>query len=113
MRIGELARRTGVSVRSLRHYEKTGLLPGRRLANGYRSFGPEAVDRVRKIQLLLSTGFSLADIDALLPCFEEGFAAPLCDRARERYRERLEEIDRRIDALEEVRSRIVQLMTTD
>lgn len=110
MRIGELGRETGVSVRCLRHYEKSGLLQGGRLENGYRSFGFDAIERVRKIRLLLSTGFSLADITALLPCFEDTFRGNVCETARERYRERLQAIERQIGALKEVRARILGIL---
>jgi DNA-binding transcriptional MerR regulator len=111
MRIGELANQTGASVRSLRHYEKVGLLRCRRLTNGYRSFDAEAVGRVRLIRLLLSTGLSVADIDMLSSCFgrrpQEG---ELCRAARERYRQKLEEIDRQVGILQEVRTRIMKLI---
>jgi DNA-binding transcriptional MerR regulator len=110
MRIGDLARQTGVSVRCLRHYEKNGLLPVRRLENRYRSFGPDAIERVRRIRLLLSTGFSLADMAALLPCLEDTFGGEICETARDRYRERLQTIDRQIGVLREVRTRILRIL---
>ncbi|HEY8454664.1 MAG TPA: MerR family DNA-binding transcriptional regulator [Actinopolymorphaceae bacterium] len=56
MRIGELARRTGVSVRALRYYEEQGLLSADRSPNGYREYDESAVDRVDQIQLLYSAG---------------------------------------------------------
>jgi len=46
MRISEVARRTGVSIRSLRYYEQKRLLCARRLSNGYRDLDEEAVKRV-------------------------------------------------------------------
>ena len=111
MKIGELSNQTGVSVRSLRHYEKTGLLRCRRLTNGYRCFDPEALDRVRQIRLLLSTGLSIADITMLLSCFDEQLpGAALCRQARDRYRQKLNVIDRQIGMLQEVRARIMKLI---
>ena len=49
MRIGELARRTGVSRRSLRYYEQHGLLHARRGGNDWREYDEPAVDRVRAL----------------------------------------------------------------
>jgi DNA-binding transcriptional MerR regulator len=49
MRIGELARRTGASGRSLRYYESRSLLTSRRMANGYRDFEDDQVALVRTI----------------------------------------------------------------
>ncbi|MFD9283808.1 MerR family DNA-binding transcriptional regulator [Streptomyces mirabilis] len=43
MRVGELARRTGVTVRALRYYEAAGLVVPRRLTNGYRDYAPTAL----------------------------------------------------------------------
>src|SRR5688572_2880014 len=52
MRIGELAKRTGVSERSLRYYEKQGLLTAERTLGGHRDYPDGAVDRVIRIQEL-------------------------------------------------------------
>lgn len=68
VRIGELSRRSGVSIRALRYYEEQGLLPARRHANGYRSYDDGAVARVGQIQLLFSAGLCSGKIVELLPC---------------------------------------------
>src|SRR5680860_401426 len=68
MRVGELARRTGASERSLRHYEKRGLLNPTRSSNGYRDYDQETVSRVTVIRTLLQAGLSTHTIAQLLPC---------------------------------------------
>jgi DNA-binding transcriptional MerR regulator len=68
MRIGELARATGVSTRSLRYYEEQGLLPSERLTNGYREYGEQAVRQVAFIQDLYRAGLSSAIVREILPC---------------------------------------------
>ncbi|GAB3241929.1 MerR family transcriptional regulator [Kineosporia babensis] len=68
MRIGELAQRTGASVRSLRHYEANGLLSAERRSNGYREFPDCAVETVARIRALLAAGLPLAAIEQVLPC---------------------------------------------
>ena len=60
--IGQLSARTGASHRSLRHYEAQGLLTPDRGANGYRSYGEEAVEIVRRIKSLLALGLSLRTV---------------------------------------------------
>jgi DNA-binding transcriptional MerR regulator len=67
MLIGELATRTSVSTRALRHYEKLGMLQSRRGENGYRNYGEESVEWVKSIQFLLSSGLNLATIAQILP----------------------------------------------
>jgi MerR family regulatory protein len=56
MRISEVSRRTGVSIRSLRYYEQKRLLCARRLSNGYRDLDEEAVTRVQTIRMYLGPG---------------------------------------------------------
>lgn len=68
MRIGELARATGVSTRSLRYYEEQGLLPASRRANGYRDYGEQAVQVVAFIQDLYRAGLPSEVIRRILPC---------------------------------------------
>ncbi len=72
MRIGELARQSGVSVRALRYYEEQGLLESGRTPGGQREFEDSAVDRVRFFQTLYAAGLSSRRIAELLPCIDTG-----------------------------------------
>jgi MerR family copper efflux transcriptional regulator len=66
LRVGDLARQTGKSVRAIRLYDELGLLqPVTRSSGGFRLFGPEAVERVRWIDLLHGLGFSLQEMKEL------------------------------------------------
>lgn len=91
LRIGELARRTGVSVRSLRYYEARGLLEAQRTGGGQRSYQGDAVDRVLLIQQLFAAGLSSADIAELLPCMRTGRTTTAMVQRLERERARMEE----------------------
>lgn len=76
MRIGELARRTAVSERSLRYYEAQGLLAARRTAGGQRDFPETSVDRVVLIQHLFAAGLCSSKVAELLPCLRDEDAGP-------------------------------------
>ncbi|ADG79063.1 Transcriptional regulator, MerR family OS=Tsukamurella paurometabola (strain ATCC 8368 / DSM/ CCUG 35730 / CIP 100753 / JCM 10117 / KCTC 9821 / NBRC 16120/ NCIMB 702349 / NCTC 13040) OX=521096 GN=Tpau_2458 PE=4 SV=1 [Tsukamurella paurometabola] len=76
MRIGELANRTGVSVRSLRYYEERELLLATRTPSGQREYPEAAVDRVIRIQELFAAGLSSAVIAQLLPCIHDVDGTP-------------------------------------
>ena len=68
MRISEVSRRTGVSIRSLRYYEQKRLLCARRLENGYRDLDEEAIKRVQTIQMYLGLGLTTEQIEEILDC---------------------------------------------
>jgi DNA-binding transcriptional MerR regulator len=105
MRSGELAKAAGVSVDTLRHYEKKGLLaPPHRGPNGYRSYGPAALHRVRVIQRALDMGFTLDDLACVLRQRDAG-GAP-CGQVRAIAAQRLEELESRIAALLELRNEL-------
>lgn len=75
-KVGELARRTGLTVRSLHHYHQIGLLrPSARSDAGYRLYTAEDVERLYRIIALRQLGLSLDDIGAAL----SGPEAPLQD----------------------------------
>jgi DNA-binding transcriptional MerR regulator len=76
MRIGELATKTGVSVRALRYYEEQGLLTSERSESGQRHYSEHASDRVRMIQQLYAAGISSTAILEMLPCIATGVASP-------------------------------------
>ncbi|MEH6564723.1 MAG: MerR family transcriptional regulator [Halopseudomonas sp.] len=68
MKIGELAEQTGLAPSRIRFYERIGLLKTvRRLANGYRSYPPEAVTALGMITAAQKAGFSLDELRTLLP----------------------------------------------
>ncbi|MGX4652237.1 MerR family transcriptional regulator [Micromonospora sp. SCSIO 07396] len=98
MRIGELARRAGVSTRALRYYEEQGLLRPERRPSGYRDYGEQALATVRRIQLLLSAGLGTAVIAEILPCVPDDTTvlAPTCPEL--------------LDGLAEERARITAAM---
>ena len=75
MRIGDVARLSGASVRSLRYYEEQGLLHAVRTASGQRTYDDAAVERVRMLRRLYTAGLTSTTIAALLPCVDSPSAA--------------------------------------
>jgi MerR family transcriptional regulator, copper efflux regulator len=75
MRISQLAKACGVPASTLRFYESTGLLPADRTPAGYRTYGPDAVDRLRFIGTAKHLGLSLTEIGELLHVWESGTCA--------------------------------------
>lgn len=66
--IGELAEAAGVAVDTVRFYERRGLLPAPpRTVSGYRQYDDGALDRLRFILRAKGLGFTLAQIDGLMP----------------------------------------------
>ena len=66
-KIGDLAKRTGVSIRTLHHYDEIGLLtPSHRTPAGHRLYGAEEVRRLQQILSLRQLGFSLGEVRDLL-----------------------------------------------
>ncbi|HKG21703.1 MAG TPA: heavy metal-responsive transcriptional regulator [Blastocatellia bacterium] len=67
MRIGQLAKETGVTVQAIRFYERRGLLKNpARLGSGYRSYSADAVQRIRFIKRSQELGYTLVEIARLL-----------------------------------------------
>ncbi|MEV8637216.1 MerR family transcriptional regulator [Streptosporangium sp. NPDC051023] len=100
MRIGELARRAGVSTRSLRYYEQQGLIMARRSANGYREYNEADLRLVAEIRSLLTVGFTLEDAKPFVACLRAGHeSGSSCPESVAVYRRKLAEIDDEIRAL--------------
>ena len=107
----DVARATGVSTDTLRHYERHGLLPAvTRTAAGYRRYSPDAIERVLLIQRALVVGFSLADLKRVLTVRDKG-GAP-CRSVRALVGERLDELNRRIEQLIALRDELRALLGT-
>ena len=69
MRIGELARRAGVTTRTVRYYEGLGLLVSRREGGGHRQYDEDALKRMAKIDWLKRMGLTLDEIAEVIPLY--------------------------------------------
>ncbi|MCX4681131.1 MerR family transcriptional regulator [Streptomyces sp. NBC_01433] len=103
MLIGEVARRSGVSARMLRHYESLGLVrPSGRTGSGYREYSGEDIRRIFHVESLRSLGLSLREIGRALedPGTPSALVGDLIRQTRERIAAETELLTRllRIDA---------------
>jgi DNA-binding transcriptional MerR regulator len=106
----DVARATGVSTDTLRHYERKGLLPRvTRTAAGYRQYSAATVDRVLLIQRALVVGFSLTDLKRVLGARDRG-GAP-CRSVRALVGERLERLNQRIEEMRILRDELGVLLS--
>lgn len=114
-KVGELARRTGLTVRTLHHYDEIGLLvPSRRTVSDHRLYGFDDLDRLQRILSLRQLGFSLDEIAGCLDRSDFSLLAVL-DLHVARLRERLEHERRLCDRLETVarQLRAAERVSTD
>ena len=93
LKVGELARDTGKTVRALHLYEELGLLrPVQRTEGGFRLYAPEARERVHWISKLQDMGFSLHEIQAFLKDWEHAqIALTAMERVRATFEQKLRE----------------------
>ena len=89
--IGELAKATGVSTDTLRHYERKGVLHSQRAGNGYREYPEDALERVRMVRQGLAIGFTLDEFQSIFKVFDRG-GAP-CRQVRSLAAEKLAQIE--------------------
>ena len=105
----QVARATGVSPDTLRHYERRGLLPNPlRTKAGYRRYSQSTVTRVELIQRALVIGFSLEDLGQVLAERDRG-GAP-CRKVLALVKDRLAGLDERLRELKALRVELVALV---
>ncbi|MEQ8834688.1 MAG: heavy metal-responsive transcriptional regulator [Miltoncostaeaceae bacterium] len=110
LRVGELAAAAGVGNDTIRFYEREGLLPAPpRTEGGYRSYGPDAVERLRFIRGCRRLGLRLAEIRELLSIRDTG-ACP-CGPAEEVLQRRIDEVDAELARLTELRASMDRMAT--
>ena len=106
--IGEVARRAGVGVETVRFYEREGLLeePPRR-ASGYRQYSEEVVKRIGFIERAKELGFSLKEITELLLLRVD--AQTSCDEVKQRTEAKIAEVERKLVELQRMRQALLQV----
>ena len=107
MKIGEVASRSGVTVDTVRFYERVGVLPEpARRPSGYREYEPSIIERIRLTRELQAIGFSLDEVVNALAAHDAGDAT--CESERWRLAAVQERVDARIAELQALRGRIVE-----
>ncbi|GAA1261581.1 MerR family transcriptional regulator [Sphaerisporangium rubeum] len=109
MRIGEVAEKSGVSVRSLRYYEEQSLITSTRTPGGQRQYDAPVVPRVHLIQQLYAAGLASRTIRQILPCIDSGKITPALLKGLTAERTR---INRQITDLLTARARLDDLIAT-
>ena len=107
LRIGQLAKRIGVRIDTVRYYERNGLLkPAGRMASGYRRYGELEVKRLRFIRRAKALGFTLDEIKQLLSLGGGRNVA----KVKQAAQAKVADVERRIAELERVRAGLSQLI---
>ena len=106
--IGQVARRAGVGVETVRFYEREGLLeePPRR-ASGYRQYSEQVVKRIHFIKRAQQLGFSLKEITELLLLRVDGQTS--CEEVRQRTEAKIAEVERKLVELQHMRQALLQV----
>ncbi|MEW1827804.1 MerR family transcriptional regulator [Streptomyces sp. NPDC088196] len=106
IRIGEVARGAGVSVRAVRYYEQQGLLVAERSPSGQRLYRQDAISLVRFVQQMYAAGLTSRRIAELLPCFDSGHTdaeqRAMLRAERERIQAKIDDLQGALDHLDEV-----------
>ena len=110
LKIGDVARISGIGVEALRFYERSGLLPRpARTPSGYRLYRSSVIERLAFIKQAQALGFSLDEIKRIIHDAEAGHSP--CDEVREIVRRRLDELDQRLRELRRYRAELAKTLT--
>lgn len=115
MKIGEVAKRSGIGIETIRYYEREGLLlePERR-PSGYRQYDASTLDRLAYIVRAKELGFTLAEVRELLQLSFAPHAG--CDHIRQRAERKVSDIESKIRNLQQMKrslNKIVQRCRTN
>jgi len=107
VRIGDLARATGKTQRALRLYEELGLLvPEMRTAGGFRTYGADALERVRWIGKLQELGFTLQQIQQVVTATSGAAPKDAMQQVRALYADKQAELAEQIARLQQLQGEL-------
>lgn len=111
LKIGEVAAESGLSVKTIRYYEETGLLlpTVERSESGYRLFQPQVLNRLAFIRRSQSLGLTLQEIQQILAVHDHGQLP--CGEMRQHLQLKVEAIEQQIQALETLRAELKGILS--
>jgi DNA-binding transcriptional MerR regulator len=108
-RIGQAAGETGVSIDTIRFYEKQGLLRrSPRTEGGFRLFGRDEIETLKFIRKAQKLGFSLGEIRELLILRAEH--VPACSHVKELLEQKVSDVEQKIDELQDLRRSLTRAL---
>jgi DNA-binding transcriptional MerR regulator len=106
MKIGEIAKQSGVTVDTVRFYERVGVLPApERRPSGYRDYAPDTIERIQLTRELQAIGFTLTDVVDALAAHDAGGAT--CESEQWRLEAVLHRVEDKLAELTALRARIL------
>nr|HEX4317414.1 MerR family transcriptional regulator [Kofleriaceae bacterium] len=113
LRVGELAKAVGKTVRAMHLYEELGLLePAARSEGGFRLYGADAVDRIHWIVKLQAIGFTLAEIQGFVRDFRGAHSGrEATDRVRAMFTEKQAQIREQITQLQVIENDLAEAVS--
>ena len=110
MKIGEVAKQSGVGIETVRYYERQGLLPQpERRASGYRQYDESVVKRLKFIRNSKDLGFTLAEIKELLALWFDPNTR--CQHVRHRAELKIADIEGRVRALQKMKRSLKRIIS--
>ncbi len=109
LKIGDVAKQTGIGIETLRFYERSGLLDAPvRTEAGYRLYGTDALATLEFIKRAQMLGFTLTEIKRIIAESRSGESP--CDEVRETVRQRLVELDEKLRQMQLYRDALAQTL---
>ena len=109
LKIGEVASKSGVPIKTIRYYEELGLLKAVRRTDGkFRLFEPSVIRRLALIKRLQSLGLKLQEISECLAIYDRGDLP--CKSIQDKLEQQVDQVDRRIAELMLLRNELTELL---
>ena len=108
MRIGSVARRTGLEVSAIRYYEAAGLIPPPRRVGGKRMYDDSVFEAIALVRLAQDAGFTLSEARALVSGFDKG--TPASARWQTMARRKLVDVTERIERAQKMKEVLERLL---
>ena len=99
MKINEVVKLTNISARSIRYYEKMGLIKSNRTSNNYRIYTRDDIKIIGKIQLFIQAGVPLKRIKYIVPCTLHTDQVLMCKDLEAMFFEEVKNVEQRIKSL--------------
>ncbi|MCA9102620.1 MAG: heavy metal-responsive transcriptional regulator [Planctomycetales bacterium] len=109
LKIGEVAKQSGVGIETIRYYEREGLLAEpRRRPSGYREYDESVIARLQFVRRSKQLGFTLSEIRELLALWFD--TTTRCQHVRQRAVEKIDDVEEKIRSLQRMKRSLKKMI---